>query len=157
MFHPFFFLCVCILGNSCERCVNVLYSTCHVCTCHVHMSTCNSAHAHATLHIPERSTPLYARTRPIFLLIYPKISHFSFVGSGLDWSQVLKEYRKQGEEDQVFEKHVEGKKAAAKKRATRRSACFSFFLFTITMTGEKLTDGLGFFLKTFDSGEKETG
>jgi len=122
MFHPFFFLCVCILGNSCERCVNVLYSTCLVCIWHVHMSTCNSAHAHATLHIPERSTPLYARTRPIFLLIYPKISHFSFVGSGLDWSQVLKEYRKQGEEDQVFEKHVEGKKAAAKKRATRRTA-----------------------------------
>jgi len=39
-----------------------------------------------------------------------------------EFEAVLKEYRKQGEEDQVFEKHVEGKKAAAKKRATRRTA-----------------------------------
>ena len=39
-------------------------------------------------------------------------------------AQVLEENRRQGEEDQALEKRVEGKKAAAKKRATRRSACF---------------------------------
>jgi hypothetical protein len=33
----------------------------------------------------------------------------------------LEENKRQGEEDQEFEKRVEGKKAAAKKRATRRS------------------------------------
>ena len=31
------------------------------------------------------------------------------------------EHKEQGEEDQALEKRVEGKKAAAKKRATRRS------------------------------------
>ena len=35
--------------------------------------------------------------------------------------QILEEHKRQGEEDQAFEKRVEGKKAAAKKRATRRS------------------------------------
>ena len=37
--------------------------------------------------------------------------------------QILEEHKRQGEEDQAFEKRVEGKKAAAKKRATRRSKC----------------------------------
>jgi condensin complex subunit 1 len=36
-------------------------------------------------------------------------------------SQILTEHKEQGEEDQALEKRVEGKKAAAKKRATRRS------------------------------------
>jgi hypothetical protein len=51
----------------------------------------------------------------------PYLSHFFF----LFWfGQVIEENRKQVEEDQALEKRVEGKKAAAKKRATRRSACF---------------------------------
>jgi hypothetical protein len=54
-------------------------------------------------------------------------SHITFCLS-FGIGQVLKENRKQGEEDQAFEKHVEGKKAAAKKRATRRSARFFSFL-----------------------------
>lgn len=35
--------------------------------------------------------------------------------------KILKEHRRQGVEDQALEKRVEGKKAAAKKRASRRS------------------------------------
>jgi condensin complex subunit 1 len=35
--------------------------------------------------------------------------------------QILEEHKQQGAEDQALEKRVEGKKAAAKKRATRRS------------------------------------
>ena len=35
--------------------------------------------------------------------------------------QILEENKLQGQEDQALEKRVEGKKAAAKKRATRRS------------------------------------
>ncbi|KAF8269469.1 non-SMC mitotic condensation complex subunit 1-domain-containing protein [Lactarius quietus] len=38
-----------------------------------------------------------------------------------EFETVLEENRRQGAEDQAFEKRVEGKKAAAKKRATRRS------------------------------------
>lgn len=47
----------------------------------------------------------------------PTHTHIAFVRK-----QVLEENRRQGEEDQAFEKRVQGKKAAAKKRATRRSA-----------------------------------
>ncbi|THG99612.1 hypothetical protein EW026_g2781 [Hermanssonia centrifuga] len=39
-----------------------------------------------------------------------------------EFEGILEEHRRQGAEDQAFEKRVEGKKAAAKKRATRRSA-----------------------------------
>ena len=42
--------------------------------------------------------------------------------------QVLEENRRQGAEDQAFEKRVEGKKAAAKKRATRRSTSFTIHI-----------------------------
>ncbi|KAI0252546.1 non-SMC mitotic condensation complex subunit 1-domain-containing protein [Lactifluus subvellereus] len=45
-----------------------------------------------------------------------------------EFESVLEESRRQGEEDQAFEKRVEGKKAAAKKRATRRSACLLCFM-----------------------------
>ncbi|KAA1474981.1 hypothetical protein DENSPDRAFT_908815 [Dentipellis sp. KUC8613] len=38
-----------------------------------------------------------------------------------EFENILEEHKRQGEEDQAFEKRVEGKKAAAKKRATRRS------------------------------------
>ncbi|KAL6299950.1 non-SMC mitotic condensation complex subunit 1-domain-containing protein [Sparassis latifolia] len=38
-----------------------------------------------------------------------------------EFEQILEDHKRQGEEDQEFEKRVEGKKAAAKKRATRRS------------------------------------
>ncbi|KAI9508585.1 non-SMC mitotic condensation complex subunit 1-domain-containing protein [Russula earlei] len=38
-----------------------------------------------------------------------------------EFETILEENRRQGEEDQAFEKRVEGKKAAAKKRATRRT------------------------------------
>ena len=34
--------------------------------------------------------------------------------------KILKEHRRQGEEDEALAKRVEGKKAAAKKRASRR-------------------------------------
>ncbi|KAF8137642.1 non-SMC mitotic condensation complex subunit 1-domain-containing protein [Boletus edulis] len=37
-----------------------------------------------------------------------------------EFQSILDEHRRQGEEDQAFEKRVEGKKAAAKKKATRR-------------------------------------
>jgi condensin complex subunit 1 len=36
------------------------------------------------------------------------------------YSKILKEHKLQGEEDQALEKRLEGKKAAAKKRASRR-------------------------------------
>ncbi|KAG0695301.1 non-SMC mitotic condensation complex subunit 1-domain-containing protein [Suillus ampliporus] len=39
-----------------------------------------------------------------------------------EFESILDEHRRQGEEDQAFEKRVEGKKAAAKRKATRRSA-----------------------------------
>jgi len=39
----------------------------------------------------------------------------------LNFFQILESHKLQGEEDQALEKRVEGKKAAAKKRATRRS------------------------------------
>ncbi|KZT06979.1 uncharacterized protein LAESUDRAFT_652146 [Laetiporus sulphureus 93-53] len=39
-----------------------------------------------------------------------------------EFENILEEHRRQGEEDQAFEKRVEGRKAAVKKRATRRSA-----------------------------------
>ncbi|THH31058.1 hypothetical protein EUX98_g3140 [Antrodiella citrinella] len=39
-----------------------------------------------------------------------------------EFEGILQEHRRQGEEDQALEKRVEGKKAQAKKRATRRSA-----------------------------------
>ncbi|CCM04752.1 uncharacterized protein FIBRA_06942 [Fibroporia radiculosa] len=39
-----------------------------------------------------------------------------------EFSNILEEHRRQGEEDQAFEKRVESKKAVAKKRATRRTA-----------------------------------
>ncbi|TCD67328.1 Condensin complex subunit [Steccherinum ochraceum] len=39
-----------------------------------------------------------------------------------EFETILEEHRRQGEEDQAFEKRVEGKKAQAKKRATRKSA-----------------------------------
>ncbi|KAI0320936.1 non-SMC mitotic condensation complex subunit 1-domain-containing protein [Amylostereum chailletii] len=39
-----------------------------------------------------------------------------------EFEKILEESRRQGEEDQAFEKQVEGKKAQAKKRATRRTA-----------------------------------
>ncbi|KAF9225678.1 hypothetical protein BS17DRAFT_750004 [Gyrodon lividus] len=39
-----------------------------------------------------------------------------------EFESILEEHRRQGQEDQAFEKRVEGKKAAAKKKATRRSA-----------------------------------
>ncbi|KAH9924065.1 non-SMC mitotic condensation complex subunit 1-domain-containing protein [Fomitopsis serialis] len=38
-----------------------------------------------------------------------------------EFESILEEHKRQGEEDQAFEKRVEGKKAAAKKRATRRT------------------------------------
>ncbi|KAG2142164.1 non-SMC mitotic condensation complex subunit 1-domain-containing protein [Suillus cothurnatus] len=38
-----------------------------------------------------------------------------------EFESILDEHRRQGEEDQAFEKRVEGKKAAAKRKATRRS------------------------------------
>ncbi|KAH7913093.1 non-SMC mitotic condensation complex subunit 1-domain-containing protein [Hygrophoropsis aurantiaca] len=38
-----------------------------------------------------------------------------------EFEAILEEHKRQGEEDQAFEKRVEGKKAAVKKRATRRS------------------------------------
>ncbi|KAH9963997.1 non-SMC mitotic condensation complex subunit 1-domain-containing protein [Lactifluus volemus] len=41
-----------------------------------------------------------------------------------EFESALDESRRQGEEDQAFEKRVEGKKAAAKKRATRRSSYY---------------------------------
>ncbi|OJA20254.1 hypothetical protein AZE42_02694 [Rhizopogon vesiculosus] len=39
-----------------------------------------------------------------------------------EFESILDEHRRQGAEDQAFEKRVEGKKAAAKRKATRRSA-----------------------------------
>ncbi|KAF8986383.1 non-SMC mitotic condensation complex subunit 1-domain-containing protein [Cyathus striatus] len=39
-----------------------------------------------------------------------------------EFEKILEEHRQQGEEDQAFERRVEGKKAAAKKRATRKTA-----------------------------------
>ncbi|KAK7694121.1 hypothetical protein QCA50_003697 [Cerrena zonata] len=39
-----------------------------------------------------------------------------------EFEAILEDHRRQGEEDQAFEKRVEGNKARAKKRATRRSA-----------------------------------
>ncbi|KAI0074195.1 hypothetical protein K474DRAFT_1665696 [Panus rudis PR-1116 ss-1] len=39
-----------------------------------------------------------------------------------EFEAILEEHRRQGEEDQAFEKRVQGKKAQAKKRVTRRSA-----------------------------------
>ena len=50
--------------------------------------------------------------------------------------QILDEHRRQGEEDQAFEKRVEGKKAAAKKKATRRCEPP---LFSCTCSCERLT------------------
>ncbi|KAF8988934.1 non-SMC mitotic condensation complex subunit 1 [Cyathus striatus] len=38
-----------------------------------------------------------------------------------EFEKILEEHRQQGEEDQAFERRVEGKKAAAKKRATRKT------------------------------------
>ena len=37
--------------------------------------------------------------------------------------QILNEHKRQGEDDRAFEKRVEGKKAAAKRKATRRCKC----------------------------------
>ncbi|KAL4072147.1 non-SMC mitotic condensation complex subunit 1-domain-containing protein [Scleroderma yunnanense] len=39
-----------------------------------------------------------------------------------EFESILNEHKRQGEEDRAFEKRVEGKKAAAKRKATRRSA-----------------------------------
>jgi hypothetical protein len=116
---------------------------------HVHMHTPRTTRTrtlHATLrtHTPYLSSDFIKKTL-IKYIYFPRLA------------QVLEENRRQGEEDQAFEKRVEGKKAAAKKRATRRSACFSHFLFLLPSLGrkKKLTDRLGFF-KKLDSGEKET-
>ncbi|PFH48881.1 hypothetical protein AMATHDRAFT_64397 [Amanita thiersii Skay4041] len=38
-----------------------------------------------------------------------------------EFEQILEEHKRQGEEDQALERRVEGKRAAAKKRATKRS------------------------------------
>lgn len=47
---------------------------------------------------------------------------------GLKVFQILSEHRRQGEEDQAFEKRVEGKKAAAKRKATRRCEFYVYSL-----------------------------
>ncbi|KIM60515.1 hypothetical protein SCLCIDRAFT_1216792 [Scleroderma citrinum Foug A] len=39
-----------------------------------------------------------------------------------EFESILNEHKRQGEDDRAFEKRVEGKKAAAKRKATRRSA-----------------------------------
>jgi len=47
-------------------------------------------------------------------------------------SQILEEHKLQGQEDQALEKRVEGKKAAAKKRAARKSNQFHVFFLRCT-------------------------
>lgn len=106
-------------------------------------------------HAPERSTPLYALYLSLFQFIPKKIINFSsYLFFFFFWSgtQVLEENRRQGEEDQAFEKRVEGKKAAAKKRATRRSAYSLIYIYFTIYHWEKIKADF-----ELDSSEKETG
>jgi len=48
--------------------------------------------------------------------------------------QILEEHKQQGVEDQALERGDEGKKAAAKKRATKPSDRLPFFLATHSAT-----------------------
>lgn len=110
---------------------------------HMRVARCKTLHmAHEPMCTwpTPRTRTLHATLRPIYLssdLSPPppkkKNNQFLIISFFLRWSgiQVLEENRRQGEEDQAFEKRVEGKKAAAKKRATRRSAYSFSFSFNI--------------------------
>jgi len=52
--------------------------------------------------------------------------------------QILNEHKRQGEEDRAFEQRVEGKKAAAKRKATRRCKCLRYWLQSCVLTSTQL-------------------
>lgn len=61
--------------------------------------------------------------RAPFEFLCPGTFFFFADGVAFGLMQILDEHRRNGAEDLALEKRVEGKKAQAKKRATRRSEC----------------------------------